>query len=348
MDIYVVDGREIVTHSMVSTMRRCPRMFLYKYIDRLKPKFETSKPLKRGTWLHSLLEAYYKDNDWKAVHRQLTTRYNELTDDEKIELGDLPRECAQIMRSYLWHYGADPSHGWIVHDVEFTLDVELPDGSIYRCKIDALIENLFGLWIVDHKSHKTLPDFTFRLLDVQSALYLWAALMKKLKVQGFIWNYIRTKPPTVPQLVDVKRSPRLSTRAIDTDYPTYRRAITNYGLNPADYKQQLRHLRSQRWQPDMIQTSEFFQRHTLEKHSPALNRVRDEMFTTHDRMLDYDWNNRDAVERVVDRSCKWRCSYTNLCATELLGGNADLIKRQQYKIGDPNDYYQDQKEHDDS
>ena len=37
------------------------------------------------------------------------------------------------------------------HEVEFVLETEFPDGTIYRGKIDLLIENHGGLWIVDHK-----------------------------------------------------------------------------------------------------------------------------------------------------------------------------------------------------
>jgi hypothetical protein len=253
-------------------------------------------------------------------------------------LGDLPRECARLMVSYLWHYAAAPDHGWKVHEVEFLIECELPDGALYRGKVDMLVENRYGLWIVDHKTHLSLPSLHFRLLDAQSALYLWAALRRKMNVQGFIWNYVRTKPPTVPQLL--KSGDRLSKRAIDTDYPTFVRALKKYELDPAPYRDQLAVLKSHRWQPDVTQTSPFFQRHILEKGDRMLARVASEAYHTHTRMREYDF---DMAERVTDRSCEFQCAYNRLCSTELYGGNPQPLRRN-FKVGDPHDYYDDERE----
>lgn len=336
-DLYQIDGTAIVTHSMIKTFRRCPHQAKYKYVDRLKPRIG-SQPLERGKWMHSLLEAHYSGGDWREEHKRLRAKYNQLFDEEKEVLGDLPTECARLMLSYLWHYAADPLHGWVVHQVEYVIECKLPDGSIYRGKVDLLVENEYGLWIVDHKTHKTLPTLHVRLLDAQSALYLWAALRSGLKVQGFIWNYIRTKPPTVPQLL--KSGDRLSKRSIETDYPTLVRAIKKYELDPDPYRDQLVALKRQRWTPGAPQTSPFFQRHILEKGDKMLARVAAEAFHTHTRMREYDFG---MSERVTDRSCEFMCSYKRLCPVELSGGNAAMVRRD-FRTGDPHDYYDDEKE----
>lgn len=344
------EGNQITTHSMLKCFNRCPKQAQYKYSERLKKRVLTArdKPLRRGSWFHELLELYYKGENWRARHRALSAKFALLMDEEKDELGDLPNECLNMMRSYLWHYGAnreDPFHGWDVLDTELTLECDWPDGvGIYRCRLDLLMRDEYGLWIVDHKTHKTLPSMSSRLLDHASALYIWCARENGLNVKGFIWNYIRTKPPTKPQLVDVKRTPRLSTKAIDTDYPTMHRAITEYGLNHTDYGAQLRHLKSQRWKPGVTQTSPFFRRDLLEKDDDMLARVIGAAMHTRDRAHGYHWDDPETVERVTDRSCDWMCDYRALCETELFGGNAALIRRQQFRKGDPLDYYQDQKE----
>jgi hypothetical protein len=302
----------------------------------------SKRPLERGKWVHELLDAYYTGVDWKEVHHRNSLKFQELFDEEKEDLGNLPEECGRLMRSYLWHYGADPAHGWKVIESEFVIETTFPDGSIYRGKVDLLVEDQYGLWIVDHKTHENLPSLTFRLLDAQSGLYLWAARRSGMDIQGFIWNYIRTKPPTVPQLVDKGR--RLSVRKIDTDYPTMYRALKKYELNMAPYRERLLGLQRQRWNPDKVQTSGFFQRHTLEKDNPMLKRIASEAYHTHRRMHRYDFSNRDAVERVVERSCEWMCSYNKLCTTELFGGNPANIRRQQFAVGDPHDYYNDERD----
>jgi hypothetical protein len=349
--LYVDNGQTITTHSMLKTMGRCPKQTQYKYAERLKPRFAVArdKPLHRGTWLHKLLEEHYAGRDWRVIHGKLTNQFGELFDEERESLGDLPQECAAIMRSYLWHYGADkadPHHGWRIHDTELTLECKWPDGSgVYRCRLDFLAEDEFGLVIGDHKSHKTLPDRDFRLLDYQSALYIWCAWQNNIPVYGFVWNYIRTKTPTTPQLV-YRGTPRerLSTRAIETDYPTFVRALRAYDLNPRDYRDELRYLKGQRWQQGAVQTSPFFRRDILEKDRLMVARVVKAAMRTRDRMHGYDWSDPTTVERTVDRSCLYMCRYKDLCTTELFGGNADNIRRQQFKVGDPLDYYQDQKE----
>lgn len=333
------DGRVINTHSMLKTFRRCPKQAEFKYIHRLKPRM-LGGPLKRGTWIHSLLEEHHAGRDWRAMHAKLSAQFGLMFDEEKEFYGDMPTEIGIIMRSYEWHYKSDP---WIVHEIEFQIETEFPDGSIYRGKVDALIENQFGLWLVDHKSHKSLPDHNFRLLDSQSALYLWAAQRNKIPVQGFIWNYLRWKAPSIPSLL--KDGSRISKSACDTDYPTYVRAIRKYSEeNPnfkvtAEYKAHAEYLKSLRYDVNKPQQSTFFRRDILEKLPDMLDRVAMENFHTARRMNSYDFT--EAVERVVERSCTFSCSYIDLCAADMMGANTRPIIKQNYITGDPNDYYND-------
>lgn len=332
-------GKTISTNSMLKTFRRCPKQAEYKYYRRLKPKVH-SLPLERGKWMHYLLEEFYAGRDWKLKHKQLTNEFAKLFDEEKDKLGDLPRECARLMQGYLWHY---KKHSWKVLGTEGLLETELPDGSIFRGKYDLLVEDEFGLWLVDHKNMKTFPNFNFRLLDSQSALYLWAARKNGMPVKGFIWNYLRTKPMTIPKTIQDGSRFSLPTMK-NCDYPTALKAVTESGLDIAKYEVWLRNLKKQRYHPDRPQTSEFFQRHVLEKNDAMLDRVAIEHFHTSMRMHEYDFSISDAVERVPDRNCQWMCSYTDLCQTELFGGNTDLILRKQFKEADPMDYYYDEKE----
>lgn len=329
-------GKTITTHSMIKTFRRCPKQAEYKYVRRLKPRV-TDKPLYHGTWMHKLLETKAKGGDWRETHKYLAGQFSKLFDEEKEKLGDLPRNCARIMRSYEWHYADDP---WKVLEVEFTLEVELPDGSIYRCRLDELVENQYGLWIVDHKNHRILPDLNFRLGDSQSALYVWAALKNGIPVQGHIWNYLRSRTPTWPEAV--YKNTRLSKKSIETDYPTLLTAIKHYGFKPQDYLHWLKRLRSHRYRPGEMQMSPFFRRDVLEKSPRLLKQVASEAFATHTRMHSYHWDKVESIERVPDRSCTFSCSYLDICQAELFGGNTSSLMKK-YKVGDPMDYYYDER-----
>lgn len=349
--LYLDGGKRITTHSMLKQMARCPKATQYKYAERLKPRMLTKrdKPLQRGTWFHSLLQEHYAGRSWKAMHMELVAKYNELFDEEKEALGDLPRELAALMKSYLWHYGydrEDPFHGWDVLGTEVTLECPWPDSpdgtDIYRCRVDILYRDEWGLWIGDHKTHKSLPDTTFRLLDAASPLYIWCARENGYDVRGFMWNYVRTKPPSWPELVYVgKPQERLSHRQIETDYPTFKRALKYYGLDLDEHRGELNRLKAQRWKHGAPQSSPFFRRDSLEKTDEMISRVVAVAMKTRDRLHEYDWEDADMVERSPDRSCTYMCSYTALCETELFEGDAPILRKKLYKIGDPLDYYQD-------
>lgn len=334
------DGVNVSTHSMLKTFRRCPKQTEYKYVHRLKPKL-VSLPLKRGTWLHSMLEAFYKGEDPWAVHKQLSYQFSELFEEEREDYGDLPGDTRRLFESYLWHYELDE---WEVKDVEFTLETEFPDGTIFRCRADMLIEDQFGLWLVDHKTHKVLPSHDNRILDSQSALYLWAAHRNDIPVQGFIFNYLRTKAPTIPTPIkDGSRISRWDT--LDTDYPTAVAALRKHGFmtkkKVQPYLGKLKRLRALQYKPGSPQNSPFFRRDIIEKSPEMINKVVMEAYHTSTRMHDYfPAPHPDAVERVPDRSCDYMCAFKDLCPTELWGGNTSSILKQ-FKEGDPLDYYKD-------
>jgi hypothetical protein len=339
MPLYV-DGRKvsIVTNSMMNTFQRCPKQADFKYHRRLKPRL-IGAPLKRGSWVHSLLEEIAKGGDWKALHEKLSAKFEQMFDEEKEFYGDMPREIKHLMRCYEWHYKHDP---WKHLEAEFELEATLPNGQILRGKVDELIENQFGLWLVDHKTHKSLPGLAYRILDTQSPRYLWLAKKNKIKVKGFIWNYIRWKTPSTPKLVYQGTSrERLSIRSIETDYLTFRSALKRYKLPEEDYADQLARLRSMQYKPGEPQISPFFLRVVFEKQPDLLQRMLKGTQVAADRMDNYDFSDPDGVERVVGRHCDYMCSYTDLCAAELMGHNINALVKQNYHVGDPMDYYHD-------
>ncbi len=327
---------DFVTHSLLKTFRGCPRAAMYKYHDSLAPR-ALSKPLKRGTWLHALLEAYYLGEDWKAVHKHLSNKFSELFDEEKDTLGDLPFEMLKLMRSYLWHYHNDAD--WTVHEVEFKLEAELPNGIQWQGKSDMLVEDNYGLWVVDHKSHQIIPSHTQRVLDQQSVLYLWACHQNKIPVKGFIWNYIRTNGPK-PVLLTQKGVLRKNQGV--TDFPTAVLELRRQGIDwrtDLNVKAFVENLARQRFKEGRDQSSPFFIRTIMEKNDDMVKRALLEASHTAERFMDYPFEERDAVERVPQKSCDW-CGFRNLCTTELTGGNTDILIRKEFTKEDPFGYYE--------
>lgn len=359
MPLYVTDadhelgpGIPVTTQSMIKTFRMCPREAMYKYHERLSPKV-ASTPLTRGKWIHSVLEAHYLGEDWKPVHEHLSNKFSQLFDEEKEKLGDLPREIELLMASYFWHYGDPAVEGteWKVHEVERLVEAMLPNGHLFRGKVDMIVENEFGLWIVDHKTHKNLPNWAYRMLDEQSTLYTWAARQMGIPVQGFIWNYLTTKG--FPKYNVLKSGKSFYAKSLDADssYVALTRAIkaakAEYGdeflSDPKDkdkVKARLLELKNDRWKgPDVLPTSPFFRRDVLEKDQDMIDRVLKSVVRTSDTMHSYDFSDPDCVERDV-KSCEgFFCSFKDLSMADLVTGESEMLKRRNYRSQDPLAYH---------
>lgn len=324
----------VSTHTMLTSFGRCPRMAMYAYVDKIRPK-TPSRPLKMGGWVHSLLEAHYKGENWKDKHEELLVEHESKFFEE--ELKDVPDSAYRIMRSYLWHYQLESKYGWKVLEVELELEFTWPDGTTHKVKLDLLVEINGEIVIVDHKLRTQFPSHLQRLLDSQNLLYIYAAAKNKIKVSKFIWNYLRMKPPTIPQIL---KNGTLSKRKIETDYITLRDVIEHNKIDKKEHTNELRALRAQYWRPGKDMSDHpFFRRIEWDKDIDTVKRLVKEMHRTHKDMRGYDFSDRDSVRRVRDNSCDYRCSYPLICSTEMFGGNVEQVLRNYYDVVDPLDYY---------
>lgn len=333
----------IITNSLILTFKTCQKKAQYKYIDLLIPKRVSAKdkPLSRGTWFHALLEAKYGKGNVNEVHRKFCSDYRKLFDEEKDALGDLPVEMAQLYKAYSWHYRSD--NGFKVHEVELKLEADLPNGMQGQGKADALVEDPDGdLWVLDHKTHQRLPGWSYRTLDPQSAFYIWLFHMNDIPVRGFIWNYV---VPTPPQPLKFKIAGGLYKRQSPVlDYPTaYSSAEAEGRLDDVDVQTLLAELKNRRYDRNSPQTSPVFQRDFIEKEPDTIERMIDDLVVSAER---YDYLKNDVlvhdpkatVERTVGRHCEW-CDFKTLCEAELLGMNAEGVRKREFKHHDPLEYY---------
>lgn len=332
----------IITNSLIKSVKGCLQATKYKHVELLGPKYNRSKPLKRGTWFHYLLEAKYKGLSVTDAHKEMIVQYGKLFDEEKEALGDLPYEMAALYKAYNWHYRSDAS--WKIHEVEIKLEAELPNGMQGQGKADMLVEDEYGLWAVDHKTHNTLPSTDFRLRDFQSPFYIWMFRKCGIPVRGFIWNYV---VPTAPSPLKFNKDGHLSKRQPSVmDYPTALRSAKEHdALDDPEVQEVLDRLEQVRYDRDATdQHSRVFRRDLMEKSDELIERVITDITMTADRYA--DWRERLAldpempVERMVGRNCDW-CSYRTLCTAELLGTDADGVRRREYVKADPFSYYED-------
>lgn len=307
-----------LSNSKEKTWRRCPKQFHFKYVLGLRPKAR-ALPLERGSWVHALLEAYYKGESWKAVHKAKTREFNNLFQEEREELGNLPAECLRIMTSYLMRYHAEDKRLKVI-DTELNEIITLPNGLRFQIIIDLIVEEPDGgLWIWDHKTVSRFMPVDFMLLDAQLARYFWGAEYMGYKpLRGILFNEVISKAPTVPEVL---KNGRLTERKnLQCDEWTYRREIKRLGQDPKDYGQMLAHLKANE--------NKWFRRTRLPKDPPLTKRLMQELNMSAKEILRAERDN--AYPRSVMKECTWDCSFLDPCTIELMGGDSSNVIKSNY------------------
>lgn len=309
-----------LTNSAIKSYQRCRRQYHYKFVDRLVPR-HTELPLKRGSWLHELLEAHYSGEGWKQRNDVLAKEYNALFEEEREMWGDLPTICAHIMRSYEYRW-RDEDSGLKVIEVEKEFEVELPHNHIMQFKIDAIVEDEWGLWLMEHKTHKSFPKSEYRFMDMQTTKYVWGLQQLGYDITGVMWNYLLTVEPKKPKLTKLGK---LSRAKIRTDAITFIEAIREYGLDVDDFKGDIIRLRDH---------NDFFRRERVPRPPQVAERLIKEAVATADEI------ERGFLPiRSIDRSCDMFCPYMDLCITSLYGGDTKGIERMKFQVATHKDYY---------
>ena len=323
---------EVITfnQSRVKTFNRCPKQYEYKYIQLLNPKKKV-RPLYGGSWTHRALETYYSEGDWKIGHQEYVREWDKLFDEEKQQLsqkfGPMPDAISRIMRSYEWYYRND---GWKPVMVEQILEVETPliikgKRVVFKGRLDLVIEDENGqYWLIDHKTATRIPDPTsYHAMDPQLMLYPWAAQIQyKIEIAGVIYNYVRSKPPSVP---GINKDGSISRRKVDTDYPTLLLFLKKNGYDPADFVDALRPL---------AKRSPFLRRYRLPRESQVTKEVLLDTLSVVKRTQE-----TKRFTRTITRECG-QCSYHDLCRAELNGFDTTMMRETNYTVGEE-DYVAD-------
>lgn len=316
-------------------------------------------PLYRGSWMHALQEAHHHTwagieefemvfgegkhalrfpvTRWQDVQEVLTEQFNNTFEEEREELGDLPDETLRMWKSYQRFWKEDSERYTVATlpdgepAIEFIVEADLTKfglkNSAFKGKLDLLVhdEEYDGLWIWDAKWVKKIPDPDERMMSPQACLYVWALREKyDLDVRGFVYNYGRTKPPTVPHVLQRPAGMLSLAAKMDTDYSTYLRAIKDtHGKRWQNYiPYYLPKLKDLRGREGM-----WFDRERIPvENDRQLRAVREYIATVRD--IKRRETRRGYVPRTYLYSCKRGCDYHELCAAEFQGLEIEpMIKR---------------------
>lgn len=310
----------VVDFSETQTFLRCQRRHHYKYSLNLQKK-KKSIPMKKGTVLHNCLENYYKTGDWKPTWREYCREFAKLFEEEREHYGNLPLEVKRIMRGYVSHY--KKRDGWKVLGAEVKFAVRVKGTNIViRGKIDLIVEDDAGIWVVDHKSAQSLPDNDYRMSEVQLTLYYWAiGKVFGEKACGVIYNYLRTKAPTAPRKL---KNGSMSLAKIETDYCTVKKFILSNEMDPADYQEYLLKLKK-------TSASKWFSRFRVPRNKKT---VKDILHQTLMTALAIQEAKKIGTTRCIIKQCGWDCDYIDLCHADLQGLDTDFLIKKVYETRD--------------
>jgi len=323
----------------VQAWRQCQQLYDYRYVQGLKPKADEAAPT-LGRALHHYLEHYYNGlqmgeppNDahraaWEdmqtAYDREATSMGNAAYAAGMTELADslfgVVDRAVNIANRYYHTRGKADAGAWEILHVERWLEYPLDKGIDTPTRIDLITRDGMGRnWLWEHKSLNEFPPQTRRMKDLQTTLY--AALAEQalgLKIDGVVWNYLRTKTPTVPETL---KSGLLSMRKdLDTTWGTYLVEIERLGQDPTMYDQVRQRLEGR-------EETAFFVRHDQPLYQSEGVLLRDFVATARTIKAVYESGVAFVPVRTIERHCDW-CPMNKLCEAVVTGGDdVDLIER---------------------
>lgn len=313
--------------SKVQAWRSCNKKYEYSVIRNLQAKRPPSQLL-RGTILHEMLEA--RDLARKAgkakepttsgagdVFLKYDAQYGKLFEEEREFYGEnFMDDIWRIYKGYVRTYKGDD---WKVLATEGLVQTQLTSKITFEGHYDLRVTASNRRWLVDRKTHRVLPTAEERFNNFQLLLYVdaWNKEHSKDRVDGIIWDYLRTKAPTIPEVL---KSGQLTRRKdLDTDVHTYRAAIRDNELEEDGYDYYLKELEKR-------SVDRFYQRVPLPVPSKDMVNTVVQEFTQTAEMM----RTAKHFPRNATYTCP-RCAFFKLCNAELAGINAKFVEKSDYE-----------------
>jgi CRISPR/Cas system-associated exonuclease Cas4 (RecB family) len=309
----------ILSVSKIKCWKSCRQKYYYKYVDKLRPKRQ-AKPFYLGTIVHESLEKYLANEPVKPVIDKYITEFQSMDGLTQEFYGfDFPEMITGLIEGYK-AYWEPQDQKLIVHDIELDFGYDEPceilPNLFLRGRIDAVIENENGYWIMEHKTCKKIPDDDFRFTDIQTSLY--QLVLNKLgypKINGSCYDYIRKKLPAIPEVL---KSGYLSKRKnIDTTYEVYLKAIKDNNENVDDYSDILDILKNK--------INPFYKRAWVVKPEKLMASLAYDAQNVAEDIA----NNANKPFKAFGMECR-SCDYRALCEAELMNYDIEFLLRNQF------------------
>lgn len=267
-----------------------------------------------------MIESYANADDPFKVLKRIEKEQGPMFRAEREEYGDLLNDIRIIMTEYFafWDEKSLVYVRMKGKAAEHTFEIEIAPGIFFTGKIDNIGKTPNKLrWLVEHKSARYVPNEDHRWRNLQSVVYVRANDMLGLPpLDGTCWDYIRSKPPTAPEIL---KSGQMSRRGIDTLPTKVLETLKAEKLNPKDFAPLIKSAENNRRQ--------YFQR----IFTPIKKKVADIVFTDFvETAKEMAQEHDQRKERNIDRHCEW-CEFEPLCRGELQGLDIDFIRKKEYE-----------------
>lgn len=319
------DGKIRVSQSKLKTWRRCHRAFHYKYVEKLRA-IRKRRPLMFGSLIHTLLEAELSGVDYSEILGRIEDLNGSEFSAQAEEFGSLIDDVDDILHAYVSYWGSrgellDP-HIINGRYAEFEFEIEVVPGVIWNGKIDAIARTPKDgrTWMVDHKTFNRRPSLDDAWRSLQGNSYIHAIrVMGWPEPSGMLWDYIWSKPPAVPRLLN---SGTLSCASIDTTPRVVKRALRKHKLKKAQYKGFLENVEKR--------MSDRFYRTTNPIHESVVDLTMESVEEGCRQIAEYGETWKDMN---VDRHCQW-CDYEPLCRAKMTGQDSEYVKETRFEVSD--------------
>ena len=320
-------GMYKVSQSKVNCWRKCRQEFQYKYVEFLKPKVK-ARPLRFGGIIHDMLEADLEGKNPFSILNKIAKANDKLFRAEQELYGNIVQDIRYVMESYFDYWDSHKAEQFVAIELngrhsEHEFAVKIADGILAKGKIDLLASAKKLKWLGEHKTHKTFPQPEHRWRNLQSVTYIKIVDMLGIaRLDGTVWDYIRSKPPTRPAIL---KSGEMSRAALDSLPRVVEDVIKQNKLKRAEYVDVLK-----KQQENQVS---WFQRVYTPVSKHIIEPVFNDYISTAREMSELHGKQ---MERTFGRHCEW-CSYRSLCGAALQGHDIDFIKEREFII-DENDY----------
>lgn len=323
--------------SALQAWQRCQQRYQYAYVAKLRQKMKDVAP-KRGNMLHEYLAAYYlaiRNGSapllaHQAGQKTLMARRDELKsqaavsfyageEEEAQEYLNILPDTLDISGRYFRVRGETDAKRYQVLRVEEKFDFQLAAGITSTSIIDLVLRDRTTnlVWLVEHKSTRSVPDSAVRLRDLQTLLYAEVLSRHGLHVDGVLWNYLRTKVPDVPhQNKDGRFSKAV---AIDTTWEVYQKAVIDAGQDPETYEDVRQRLSGR-------EKTAFFPRHEhviVADSNILLGDYAAEAVAVRTARRSWEMGITRPT-RTIARDCSF-CPYWRICEAALMGGDEEDV-----------------------